>query len=216
MTAREAGGASGVSRLVVVAPLLLEAWATRRGLASLSEADSVEVVRGGMGAGAARRTAERLRRHPGRCLAVVGLGGAVDPAIEPGDVVVAARLQGPANRSIELEPAVLASAVAGLGLRVHTVEVACVDHIVRGTERESLRVRGVGAVDMESFWLAEACAGRPFACLRVIVDGPGHEVVSPSIVVRGARALATLSRAVAALPQWAAESTARASSHAVA
>jgi 4-hydroxy-3-methylbut-2-enyl diphosphate reductase len=216
MTAGNSKGARGASRLVVVTPLLLETWATRRGLAFLRETGGVEVVRCGMGAGAARRTAERLRRHPARCLAVAGLAGAVDPAVRPGDVVIAGRLHGPGSRSIELEPVALASAVEALGLRVHTVDVACVDHLVRGAERESLRARGVAAVDMESFWLAEACAGRPFACLRVIVDGPGHEVVSPSIISRGAHALATLSRAVAALPQWAVESTVRASSHAAA
>lgn len=200
-----AGADIRATRLIAVAPLFLEVWAVRRGIAGARRgADAgVRVVRSGMGPGAARRLAARLRAHPAASIAIAGLAGAVDPALEPGDVVVATELRGPGGRVRRLDCGDLAIAVSALGLRVHEAAIAGVDHVVRGAEREALAAQGVGAVDMESYWLAEAAGIRPLACLRVIVDGPGRELVSPALIARGGRALAILSRAAAVLPGWA-------------
>ena len=149
----------------------------------------------------------RLRSMRVDTIAIAGLAGSVDAAVVPGDVVVASELRGPNGGCIALEEESLIGPLEALGLRVHRGAIAGVDHTVRGAERESLRKRGVIAVDMESYWIAEGCmespVQRPMVCLRVIVDAPGHEIASPAMLSRGARALAVLSRAVSALPEWA-------------
>ncbi len=63
---------------------------------------------------------------------------------------------------------------------------------------------GACAVDMESFWLAPAAAGRPFAVLRAVSDGPRHEFWRPAIVHAGIAALRRLRRAAPVLAEWAA------------
>ena len=194
--------------LVVAAPMAVEAWAVGRGLRSVEQGARVKVIRTGMRAGRARKAATRLRSMRVDAIAIAGLAGSADAAVAPGDVVVASELRGPDGGCIGLEAESLVGPLEALGLRVHCGAIAGVDHIVRGAERESLRQRGVIAVDMESYWLADGCTAgpveRPMACLRVIVDAPGHEIASPATFARGARALAVLSRAVSVLPEWAA------------
>ncbi len=196
-----------VAPLVIAAPMAIEAWAVGRGLRSVEHGAGIEVVRTGMRAGRARKAALRLRSMRAEAIAIAGLAGSADAAVVPGDVVVASELRGPDGGCIALQADPLVGPLEALGLRVHRGAIAGVDHIVRGAERESLRQRGVMAVDMESYWLAQGCmAGpvqRPMACLRVIVDAPGHEIASPATLSRGARALAVLSRAVSILPEWA-------------
>jgi 4-hydroxy-3-methylbut-2-enyl diphosphate reductase len=77
------------------------------------------------------------------------------------------------------------------------------DHILRVNERTALFASGARVVDMESPWLAEAAAGRPFAVLRVVSDGPGAELFRLGILRDGWRALAVLRRAAPALIDWA-------------
>ena len=63
--------------------------------------------------------AARLRGIPARAVAVVGVCGALDPSLRPGDVVVATEVRGPEGRSIPCPRApLLAAEVARLGLRV--------------------------------------------------------------------------------------------------
>jgi 4-hydroxy-3-methylbut-2-enyl diphosphate reductase len=67
-----------------------------------------------------------------------------------------------------------------------------IDHIVRPAERARLRETGAIAVDMESAWLLDAARARPFAVLRVVLDGPRDEILSvkfPGCFVRALRAL---------------------------
>jgi 4-hydroxy-3-methylbut-2-enyl diphosphate reductase len=61
---------------------------------------------------------------------------------------------------------------------------------------------------MESFWLARAAAGRPFAVLRAVSDGPRHEFWRPAIVTQGIAALRSLRRAAPSLAAWAREALA--------
>jgi 4-hydroxy-3-methylbut-2-enyl diphosphate reductase len=57
---------------------------------------------------------------------------------------------------------------------------------------------------MESAWLADAAAGRPFAVLRVVADAAGRHLADPRLALEGARALLSLRRAAPALAEWAA------------
>jgi len=184
--------------LVVAAPLWIEARAVRRA------APHLRVVRTGAGPERARRAAARLRRDPARALAVAGLCGALDPRLAPGDVLVASHLIEPDGTTRPLESDGLYEALASLGLRAQVGALLGVERTVRGAERARLARCGAVAADMESPWLAAGAGGRPLAVLRVVVDGPGHELLRPSSVPRALRALWVLGEAVPALRRWAA------------
>jgi 4-hydroxy-3-methylbut-2-en-1-yl diphosphate reductase len=75
--------------------------------------------------------------------------------------------------------------------------------VMRGGERERMRALGARVVDMESPWLAEGAGARPLAVLRVVSDGPGHELLSFGLVRNGITALRQLRAAAPALGRWA-------------
>ncbi|MQA83632.1 MAG: 4-hydroxy-3-methylbut-2-enyl diphosphate reductase [Streptosporangiales bacterium] len=190
-------------RLLVCAPLAIEARSVRRGLDGPADAS---VVRTGYGTRRARRTAEALRGRPFDAQAVVGFGGAVRGDLAPGDVVVATEVIDRAvdgGRTIPCPSAeLLAGELRREGLTVHTGPIVTADHIVGAAERAELGGRGALAVDMESGALAEAAEGRPFAVVRVVVDTPDRPLRSPSTVRAGWRATAALRRVGPALARW--------------
>ena len=180
--------------LVVAAPLRMEARALRRG------APDLRILRTGAGRTRARRAAMRLRAAPARRVAIAGLCGALDPDLVPGDVVVASALPGvdvALSRAAEL-----ARAMDEMGLRARVMPVVSVPHVVRGSRRRTLWEQGAGAVDMESSWLAEGAAGRPLAVVRVVLDGPHHELLRPSLAGNLLRALRVLGTVARALQLW--------------
>lgn len=192
-------GGALAEALVVAAPLRLEARALRRG------APGLRVVRTGVGAARARRAARQLASDPARALAVAGLCGALDPGLLPGDVVVASALIGPDGERRELDCDALYEQLVAFGLRVRAAPVASVDHVVRGAERRRLRDTGARAVDMESAWLAEAAGERPLAVLRVVLDGPDHELWRPAVLGQLRIALKNLRAAGPGLARWVGE-----------
>lgn len=185
--------------LLITTALRLEAWALRGAV------PGARVQRIGMGPQRAQRAAQRLRSDPGVAWAVAGVCGALDPELAPGDVVVASALGGPEGRRIELDAAPLAAALAHAGIAARIGEVACVAKAVTGAGRAALAARGACAVDMESFWLADAAAGRPIAVLRVVLDGPRHELWRVDLPLRIVTALRRLRAAAPALAVWAAD-----------
>ncbi len=186
------------SRLVVAAPLRVEAGALRRGAAGL------RVVRTGMGPDRSERAALALRDDAAPAIAVAGLCGGLDSGLEPGDVIVASELRSPDGGLRRLDPDALYEGLAGLGLRVRVGPIQCTRRMVRGAERLSLADAGVRAVDMESWWLAAAAAGRPFGVVRVVVDTPRHELFRPASLRHGLHALGRLSTLAPGLRRWAA------------
>jgi len=186
--------------LLVAAPLAVEAFALRGG------APGMRVVRTGMGPRRAAGAAERIGREPADVIAVAGVCGALDPSFEPGDLVVASTLIGPDGTRIGLPSAGLAAALARAGLRTHVGAIAGTARLADSQTRAELARRtGACAVDMESFWLAPAAAGRPFVVLRAVSDGPRHEFWRPAIVTQGIAALRSLRKAAPILVAWAAE-----------
>jgi 4-hydroxy-3-methylbut-2-enyl diphosphate reductase len=178
--------------LLVLAPLALEARAIRAG------APALRVRRLGMGPRRARRFA--LHAGPASVL-VAGFCGALDAALEPGDVVLADRLIGPRGTVPCADPSPLADALRAAGLRVHVAAIASSTRLVTGARRASLRRTGALAVDMESVWVA---ADRPPLVLRVVLDGPGRELHRPLATLRGARrAYRSLRRAAAVVGELA-------------
>ena len=185
--------------LIVLAPLWLEAHALRH--ARLG----VPIVRTGMGPERARRAAREVAARFPRAgaIAVAGVCGALDARLAPGDVVVASELRG-AGAPRPLESAKpLARALEARGIRVHVGPVLSTERLTVRAERPVLAATGALAVDMESAWLAPLADAHPFAVLRVVSDGPGHELWSPRLLVNGVRALRALYQSAPALSAWA-------------
>jgi 4-hydroxy-3-methylbut-2-en-1-yl diphosphate reductase len=183
-----------VSGLLVLAPLRIEALAARRAGAT--------VIRTGMGPDRAAAAAQAAAREPARAVAVLGFCGALDPDLQPGDLVVADELRG-ANGAFACEGAeAVAGTLRSAGLNARRGPLLSVRKIARGSARRGLAADGSIAVDMESAWLAPAAAGRPFAALRAVVDTPSHELLRPRTVVSGITAYRALGRAAGALEAW--------------
>ena len=167
---------SEAESLVVFAPLAVEAIALRAG------ARELRIERIGHGP-APRARGGRSATIPtsARALAVAGVCGALDPALAPGDVFVPAELRTD-DGALVRAPTRRASPTrcARAGSRRTRACWSAPTTSCAPTERPALFASGARAVDMESPWLAAAAAGRPFAVLRVVSDGPGAELWSPS------------------------------------
>jgi 4-hydroxy-3-methylbut-2-en-1-yl diphosphate reductase len=185
--------------LVVLAPLWFEARALRPAL------PRAEIVRTGMGAAKSRRAAEDVaRRFPRACaVAVAGVGGALDARLVPGDVVVASEVRGAGAPRVLDAAKPLARALEARGTRVHLGPIVSTERLARGSERSALAATGALAVDMESAWLAALADEHRFAVLRVVSDGPDHELFSARMFAHGIRALRALRAAAPALATWA-------------
>ena len=182
--------------LLVCAPLSIEAMA-------LGRSAHVRVVRTGMGPKRSKKSAAKLASEPARAVVVAGFGGALDPSLEPGDVVVASEVHCEDSRA-SCSTEKLADVLRAEGLRVKVGTIACRDRIVRGDERRALYETGACAVDMESAWLAAAASDRPFFVVRTIVDGPNHEFDDVLGTLRGGtRGLKSLARVGRALERFA-------------
>jgi 4-hydroxy-3-methylbut-2-enyl diphosphate reductase len=182
---------------VVAAALRLEARALRRG------APGLRVLRSGIGPARARAAAPRLLAEAAQAVALAGLCGALDPALEPGALFVASELRGGEGAALRLEPAPVCAALERVGLAAHVGPLISVDHVVRGAERQRLRRAGAIAADMESAWLAQGAGPRPLAVLRVVLDAPGREPLRLAFLRDLLRALRALREAAPALGVWA-------------
>lgn len=205
-------------RLLVLAPLRIEALALGPGATSQVGPATLEVRRIGMGLTKARQAARRLspsgsgRAGPGAgapppaAVAVVGLGGGLGEGLSPGDLVVADRLLDVSGKEVAHLPSapLLASELRRLGLRARTGTVVSTDHIVTGEERAALAALGAEVVDMESTAVASERWGAPLAVLRAVSDTPGEELFSPAGLRGVWTALRALRASRRALADWAA------------
>ncbi len=129
--------------------------------------------------GSPERAAEAVRHMAARgakLLISVGLAGALDPAAQTGDVVLAGAVIAPDGRSYAVDPAWherLGGALSA-GMRWSDPPVLGSDAaVLTAADKAALyRKTRAAAVDMESHGLAREAAGRgiPFAVLRVIAD----------------------------------------------
>jgi 4-hydroxy-3-methylbut-2-enyl diphosphate reductase len=185
-----------VSCLTVLAPLSIEARAVRAG------APWARVHRIGMGPRRAARSA-RVAENGGPVL-IAGFCGALDPDLEPGDVVLASELRGPTGTTPCPDPSILAGVLRRGGLRVRVGPIASSQRLVVRERRRALQRSGALAVDMESAWLAPATCARPLVTLRVVLDTHRQELHRPLRTVHGAGvAYRTLRRASALAEDWA-------------
>ncbi|GJD79180.1 phosphorylase [Methylobacterium gregans] len=111
-----------------------------------------------------------------RAVVSFGIAGGLDPALRPGDVVIATGIVSLAGR-FESDPALVASlahALSAPGSRLVQADLAGADAAVLSVAAKAdlHRASGAAAVDMESH-VAAAFAQRhnlPFAALRVVCD----------------------------------------------
>ncbi len=118
---------------------------------------------------------EAMDAAAGRRLAAVistGSCGALDPALGPGDAVLATRIEAVGGRSFE-------AVLPRTGFRTARGPVVSVDQVVRTTaEKRRLHEQGFLAVEMEAAAVAErATRWRvPFYCVRAVTDTAGEEL----------------------------------------
>jgi 4-hydroxy-3-methylbut-2-enyl diphosphate reductase len=190
--------------IMVLAPLSLEARAVRGG------APWADVRQIGMGPKRAARSAELAIQGGDRPIMIAGFCGALDPDLEPGDIVLASELRGPTGTIPCDDPTILAGVLRRAGLSVRIAPIASSQRIVRGDRRATLFRTGAVAVDMESAWIAPAKRSRPLVTLRVVLDTSRHELHRPLRTVSGAAtAYRVLRRAVSVVEEWARSLSAR-------
>jgi nucleoside phosphorylase len=107
-------GPEGSDEIVVLTPLVLEARAVRTG------APWADVRRVGMGPRRAARSAQLTAANGNRPILIAGFCGALDPQLEPGDIVLATELRGRAGGR------------HGIGLVGARLSPASADHPARG------------------------------------------------------------------------------------
>jgi 4-hydroxy-3-methylbut-2-enyl diphosphate reductase len=188
--------------LAVLAPLRIEARALRGG------ATEATVVVTGYGRRRSEEAAARVADTAARlrAVAVGGFCGAVEPDLQPGDLVVASSVVGPDGREHAFPgAAMLAGELTRAGLRAVDGPVHSIERLVRGRGRVALHENGAVAADMESVWLVDAIPiGTPRVVVRAVTDAPGRELVSPRAPVNAWRAARSLRSAVPVLERWAA------------
>ena len=138
----------------------------------------VRAQAGGIGAAAAHRAATSLVADGASALVSWGFAAGLDPALDPGTLVVSRLLEPPVPGAPGAATAADAWA-ARLSTRLRDLvplvngTIACPDHVVRtAEEKRTLGASGAVAADMESAAVAAvaAAAGIPWVALRVLVD----------------------------------------------
>nr|BFE60014.1 hypothetical protein GCM10020063_045400 [Dactylosporangium thailandense] len=195
---------------LLCAPMRTEAAALRRG----RPGPLGTVLHTGAGRRRSVRAAGSSAVTGAAALAVAGVGGGLDAALEPGDVVVATEVRaavraGAAAPPVTVLPAavLLEGALRRQGLTVRAGPVLSTDRLALGAARNRLAGTGALTVDLESAWLLAAAEDRPAACVRVVADTDA--VLRPGTVGRLRTALAALPAVAAGLREWAAATTVR-------
>jgi 4-hydroxy-3-methylbut-2-en-1-yl diphosphate reductase len=198
MSTASATRGSEAPELVVLAPLSVEASAVRAG------APWARVEKIGMGPKRATRSAQLVQGSAGNAILIAGFCGALDPDLEPGDVVLATELRGPTGTHVCEDTTILEGVLRRGGLRVRRGPIASSQRLVLRERRRTLQRSGALAVDMESAWLAPAVRGEPLVTLRVVLDTHRHELHRPLRTLQAAAmAYRTLRRACALVHDWA-------------
>jgi adenosylhomocysteine nucleosidase len=159
----------------VVAALHAEARCLAAAEPRSARAANLLIRTSGIGRELAARSAEELLRAGAEALLCFGVGGALDPLLCCGDIVLATEVLSDAARLPtypqwlrQLETALQGSATVRVGA------VLTGDELVCSVERKQALFAGTGAlvVDMESAAVAGVArrAGVPFMALRVVAD----------------------------------------------
>ena len=218
LNARPAAGALYDSAMLILAPLIIEAWALRRGVRAATVDGrpvgagfpSAAVVRTGMGPKAASRMGERIAvLAGGGPVVVAGFCGGLRAEIRTGDVIVASEVRGPDGvLNLSSAPAV-AEMLRSAGLSVHVGPILASDRVALGGRRAQAGADGSLGVDMESYWLLKDYAGSrtelpdSVAVIRAVSDTTGEIVLGGMLPAGWLRAYQSLISVGARLDRWA-------------
>lgn len=175
--------------IAVTFALPSESRAFRRHLAS--QRGEVAILHTGVGAAACRQRLEPfLDAQPFDIVISSGFAGGIDPSLGVADLLLAENFSDPGllARAQALLTVVRDSVEPGkTSFPTHVARLVTTDRIVEtAAERADLaRGQGAAAVDMETRWIAEACARReiPLLSLRVISDTAAAPLPAPPEVL---------------------------------
>ena len=133
-------------------------------------------------------------------LALVGVAGALDPQLVPGDLIIASELRSTESTTSRNLPgaALLSAEFKRCRIDVHTGPVVTSSSFVTAGRRSDLFDSGALAVDMESSWVMDYLPNNPLAVVRAISD-----TATRGPLRGGLRALGSLSAARGPLDRWA-------------
>ena len=140
---------------------------------------AIEVFHTGVGEKICRQQMRKfLQDRQFDCLISAGFAGALDDQLHVGDLLLARNFS-----TVELSAA--RSALSSLS--IHTADLLTVPSMIEsGEERNKIaQATGAAAVDMETEFIARACAERaiPLLSLRVISDAPREPFPAPAKVL---------------------------------
>ena len=188
--------------LTVVTALRAESAALR------GRIPGAHVERCGLGPARVAQWLPRLAGTGPGTVVVAGVAGGLDPALRPGDVVVANEVRDGLGRAVLRAGGPLAADLRRMGMRVRVGPIVSTDHILTSAaERDRLAATGALAVDMESAAIVRALTrqrpGVPIAVVRVVLDTTVMPVTRVATLPNGIRALGVLRRTGPALRRWA-------------
>ena len=147
-------------------------------------ADALTISAGG-DAQATRAGIQRLIARGADRLVSFGIAGALDPSLNPGDLVIGAAVRTQDGERQPVDQRWLVQLSAHLsGARV--ADIVGSTRIVASTEQKAMLHRDTGAacVDQESHWVADAARANhlPFIVIRAIADRAGDSL-PPAVLV---------------------------------
>ncbi len=152
----------------------------------------------------ARREAAALLGAGAELLVSFGVAGGLDPALLPGDLLLADKIVDAEGRSYAADIGARAELLSVLkderargGALLGTAEVVATPDAKARLFAES----GAAALDMESLPLAEAAAeaGRPFIAVRAVADPAGRAIPGAALAALGKEGRVDFLRLLAAL-----------------
>ena len=181
-----------MKRLGIVTALAPEAAIVRRAAASPPDNITASIViLSGPGPDRAQHAARELVDEGSTALLSFGVAGGLDPALRPGDIVVADRVIGP-DRSIFHADAGWSDRLRRTGrdrIGMKLGNIAGVDQPLRNAREKAALFATTGAValDMESFGVARIAheANLDFLAVRAIADPASRTVPAAAIRAMG-------------------------------
>jgi hypothetical protein len=185
-----------VNRVEILAPTLLEYGAVR---CTFPKARTQW---------AGVRLARLKEVFDGASVVVCGLAGALMPGLRPGTVLIPECVGLPNGTNVQCDASLaqaLCTAARALGLEPDTRPLLTTPALLVGKARHDWARRGFVAADMETGLLAGR--GLRLAAVRVVLDGPDHEIsaewIHPSTALLRARAWRELIWLGRVAPQYA-------------
>jgi len=152
----------------------------------------------------ARREATALLEAGAELLVSFGVAGGLDPALVPGDLLLAEKIVDAKGRSYAADSAARGELLSALdGERVREGTLLGTDEVVATPDAKTrlFAESGAAALDMESLPLAEAAAeaGRPFIAVRAVADPAGRAIPGAALAALGKDGRVDFARLLAAL-----------------